>query len=186
MEPACPELSTTLDAMSRALVAERRDGRETWILRRALTEAERSTLSSDCKAMEYQLRCTDAAVSFEYVAMMFKAFPAREKTEEEHATDDYLYADAVRDIPVWCVASVCRAFRNGAVPGQNKRWRPTPAELSGACREFMAPYYRQMHEVREILRAEVPRVTDDAERKRNCERVKALLSTFSAPGTVIK
>lgn len=164
------------------LVAMKGDAGARWILRRPLTDSERSSLSSEFREVEQRLKTAGREQACKIVSGMIAGFPGPKQTEAEHDAELKRYEFAVAGYPAWAIIAACGKFMRGEIERDNHRFAPTAAEVSVAVRAEVRDVRLRWFELREVLRAEVQEQISDEERSRNAQRVKNLLNTFKTGG----
>lgn len=142
-----------------------------------MTEAERSTLSSEFQTAEQRLKTADRDKARQIVANMLAGFAGANRSDAEHEAELKRYEFAVAGFPAWAIVEACGAFMRGEIEREQHRFAPTPAEVSVVLRRIVQPLRTYWYERRELLRAEAE--APPAERERNVERVNKLFRGFA-------
>lgn len=157
-----------------SLISERRDGIDAWILRRPLSETERSGLSSEVEAVERKLAPADDEKRRKILARMLLTFKSGGDGRDELAA--YVFATA--GFPAWAIQEACGRVLRGDIVRDNHEWAPKPPTLANIVKEIVQPWKYRLWELGKVSSAEAPRVTDDAVLKRNAQRVTELLNSI--------
>ena len=157
-----------------SLISERRDGIDAWILRRPLSEAERSGLSNEIEAVERKLAPADDEKRRKILARMLLTFKGKGDGRDELAA----YMFATRSFPYWAIEEACGRIISGDVIRESHEFAPKAPTVANIIKELVQPWRYRLWELRKVLTAEAPSVIDNAELKRNAQRVTELLNVF--------
>lgn len=155
-----------------SLTAGERDENGNFVLRRALTPAERDQLQTRARQLAPWLQPARRVEIAEAVRAMALGFGASGTVNDAKAIAGQ-YVEALSDLPAWAIIRACQRFRDGTVTaaelGQRSidhSFRPTTAQLRKVAIELVRPFGEESTRIFMTIRGTTERVAGPEERER--------------------
>jgi hypothetical protein len=87
-----------------------------------------------------------------------------------------VYKAVLRNFPPWAVAEAAAQFAGGQVPGHNKAFPPSTAEVAACVRGLLEPFQVELAQLAILIECQPAPPVDQEHRKRMAERFDELLT----------